>query len=77
MVDPIGRLLTPEAAEEILNFRADAETQQRIDDLADKCNEGALTAEEMTEYQEIVSLFSILTVLQTRARTILETRNGR
>ncbi len=40
MVDPMGKILTPEAAKEILDVCADEETQQRIDDLADKCNEG-------------------------------------
>lgn len=76
MVEPIGRVLTPEAAAEILNVRADSETERRIDELADKCNEGILSIEERAEYQEFGSLFNILTVLQARARTVLEARNG-
>ena len=76
MVDPIGRNLTPEAAQEILGVQADPETQRRIDVLADKCNEGTLTADERNEYQEFVSLFNILTVLQTRARSVIDARNG-
>lgn len=76
MVDPIGRTLTPEAAQELLGVQADAETQRRIDALADKCNEGTLTADERTEYQEFVSLFNILTVLQARARSVIDARNG-
>jgi hypothetical protein len=77
IVDPIGRVLTPEAAREILQLRADAETQLRIDDLADKCNEGTLTPEERVEYQEFVSVFNILTLLQARARSIAEIGNDR
>ena len=76
MVDPIGRALTPEAAKAILAVRADEKTQQRIDELADKCNEGHLSAEERTEYQEFVALFNILTLLQARARTVLRFSNG-
>jgi hypothetical protein len=76
MVDPIGRVLTPEAAKEILDVRADKETQERIDLLADKCNEGSLTSEERAEYQEFVSMFNILTVLQAKAQTVLSARNG-
>ena len=76
MVDPIGRALTPEAAKAILAVRADDKTQQRIDELADKCNEGHLSAEERTEYQEFVALFNILTLLQARARTVLRFSNG-
>jgi hypothetical protein len=70
IVDPIGRFLTPEAAREILEVRADPETQRRIDELADKCNEGTLTPEERVEYQEFISVFNILTLLQVRARRI-------
>lgn len=77
MVDPISRAFTREAAEEIVNLRVDDETQRRIDVLADKCNEGTLTPDERTEYQEFVSYFNILTVLQARARTFLEGRNGK
>lgn len=80
MVDPIGKLLTPESAKEILEIRADNETQQRVDELADKCNEGHLSVEEQSEYQELVSLFNILTLLQARARSVLESgefTNGR
>jgi hypothetical protein len=76
MVEPIGRALTPVAATELLRVRADQETQRRIDELADKCNDGTLTADERAEYQEFVSLFNILTVLQARARTVLEAHNG-
>jgi hypothetical protein len=76
MVAPISRALTPEAAEEIVNLRIDEETQQRIDELADKCNEGTLSHDERAEYQEFVSYFNLLTVLQARARTFLDGRNG-
>ena len=77
MVEPLGRVLTPEAAKAILDVRADDETQKRIDELADKCNEGELSPAERTEYQEFVSLFNILTLLQSRARSVLRSGNGR
>jgi hypothetical protein len=76
MVEPIGRVLTPESAAEILNVRADNETQRRIDELADKCNEGTLTEEESSEYQEFIAIFNFLTVLQARARMVVDARNG-
>jgi hypothetical protein len=77
MVNPLSRALTREAAEEIVGLRVDDDTQRRIDELADKCNEGTLTAEERAEYQDFVSYFNILTVLQARARTFLKGLNGR
>jgi hypothetical protein len=76
MVEPLGRVLTPEAAKAILDVRADDETQKRIDELADKCNEGELSPAERSEYQEFVSLFNILTLLQSRARSVLRAGNG-
>jgi hypothetical protein len=76
MVDPISRALTPEAAREILQVRVDEETQQRIDELADKCNDGTLCEEERTEYQRFVSWFNLLTLLQAKARTFLKNGDG-
>jgi hypothetical protein len=77
MVDPLSRVLTPEAARQILQVRADEETQQRIDELADKCNEGTLTADERAEYQSFVSWFNLLTLLQAKARTFLKNSDGK
>ena len=76
MVDPIGKALTPDAARAILAVRADDETQDRIDKLADRCTEGSLNPEERAEYQEFVSLFNLLALLQSRARSVLQADNG-
>ena len=75
MIDPIARVFTPESARELLEVRADEETQRRIDELADKCNEGTLTIDERDEYQRFVSWFNVMTLLQAKARTYLKT-NG-
>ena len=76
MVDPIGKALTPDAARAILAVRADDETQERIDKLADRCTDGNLTPEERAEYQEFVSLFNLLALLQVRARSVLRLNAG-
>jgi hypothetical protein len=76
MVDPIGKALTPDAARAILAVQADDETQARIDELADRCTEGTLSPEERAEYQEFVSLFNLLALLQSRARSVLQMNNG-
>ena len=75
MVDPIGKALTPDAARAILAVRADDETQDRIDELAYRCTEGRLSPEERAEYQEFVSLFNLLALLQSRARSVLQMNN--
>lgn len=40
LLDPVGRILTPEVARKLANLRLDAAAQARIDKLARKCNEG-------------------------------------
>jgi hypothetical protein len=76
MIDPITRVFTPDSSRELLEVRADDETQRRIDELADKCNEGTLTADERDEYQRFVSWFNVMTVLQAKARTFLKTHGS-
>ena len=76
MVDPISRVFTPEAARQILQVQADQETQQRIDELADKCNAGTLSADERTEYESFIAWFNLLTLLQAKARTFLKNGSG-
>ena len=49
-LDPFGAFLTPEVAQKLVDFRVDEQTQARIDELADKCNEGQLTLAEREEY---------------------------
>lgn len=76
MIDPITRVFTPASAREILEVRADEETQRRIDELADKCNEGTLTDDERDEYQRFVSWFNLMTLLQAKARTYLKAHDS-
>jgi hypothetical protein len=58
VLSPIGRSTTVDAAEEIVALRADAETQNRVDELAAKNTEGTLTAKERDEYAEYVAAFN-------------------
>ena len=71
-LDPFGAFLTPEVARSLVDFRVDKQTQARLDELADKCNEGQLTPAEREEYDIYISVTDFITVLQAKARTILE-----
>jgi hypothetical protein len=51
LLDPIGRALSPEAARELVVLPADADAQAKIDDLADRVNDGRLSLEERAEYE--------------------------
>jgi hypothetical protein len=76
LLDPVGRCLTPEVARALIALRADAETQARIDELADKCTEGTLSPTERTEYEAYVAAIDFLTILQAKARGTLAQAAG-
>ncbi len=72
ILDPFTECLTPEVAKRVTDLRADAETQARIDELADKANEGQLSDEERSEYDKYREAFHFITILQAKARTLLD-----
>ena len=74
MLDPVRDVLTPSVAAALANLRADAETQARLDDLADRNTAGQLTAEERAEYEMLVAAGNVIAVLQAKARAVLRTR---
>jgi hypothetical protein len=71
LLDPLGRILTPEVARKLVNLRFDARAQARIDKLARKCNEGKLTDSERREYEACVYVIDFIAILQAQARTLL------
>ena len=73
MLEPVSDCLTPEVARRLAQMRADPELQARIDDLADRCTEGALTAEEKLEYETYVRAGNLIGILQAKARKLLGT----
>ncbi len=72
LLDPIGSYLTPEVAKRLVKFRADAKTQRRLDELAEKEHEGELTDAEREEYDTYISAIDFITVLQVKARSLLK-----
>lgn len=74
LLDPLGECLTPELARRIAELRATPEAQARIDELADKCNEGELTPGEAAEYDTYVDAIDLIAVLQAQARDVLRTQ---
>ena len=71
-MEPVGQCLTPEVAEKIVSLRADRELQSRVDELADKANAGTLSDEERSEYEQYVSFSQFVTLLQIKARNLLD-----
>jgi hypothetical protein len=67
-LDPLADCLSPDVAAKVADLRADRVMQDRIDYLADRANEGLLTAEEREEYAGYLHAIEVITVLQAKAR---------
>lgn len=69
--EPINRCLTPAVARKIVALRADPDVSTRIQELADKANEGDLTATERAEYESYIRAIDLISILQSKARRFL------
>ena len=64
----VGECLDRTSAEALLRLRADARLQARIEELAGLCTEGAFSAEEREEYENLIRVGNFIAVLQAKAR---------
>lgn len=71
LLDPVAACLTADVARRIAGLRADPATQARLDELADKAAEGALSAPEQEEYAAYVEALDLVGLLQAKARASL------
>jgi hypothetical protein len=70
ILDPVAECFTPEVASRIAQLQADSDLQSRVDELAEKCNEGTLTPDEEAEYDAYVRAMDVLAILQAKARSV-------
>ena len=70
---PVEECLNIESARAILNLPPNPRVQSRVDLLAEKCNEGALTPEERSEYDGLIWADHFLGILQSKADHYLKT----
>ena len=54
-----------------MEYRGDAGLQRRIEQLAERANEGELTAEEQAENEGYVRANKFVAILQAKARKLL------
>lgn len=76
VLGPLLRELPASAAEQIVHAQADEQLQQRVEELAEKANEGELTAAERREYEAYVDAGDLVATLQAVARKVLQTTAG-
>lgn len=72
LLEPFGECLTPEVARKLVNLQASPAVVTRVEELADKCNEGTLTSDERAEYESYVQVNHVMTMLKARARKFLQ-----
>jgi len=60
----------------VAELRADPAVQARIEELAEKCNEGTITPEEMAEYDAYIQAMDVAAVLQKKAHTLIVPSNA-
>jgi hypothetical protein len=71
ILDPVAQCFTPEVAKRVAELRVDPAIQARIEELAEKCNDGTMTPEEMAEYDAYIQAMDVVAVLQKKARTLI------
>lgn len=71
ILDPVTDAFTPEVARRIVELKADAEMQSRIDELATKSSDSSLTEEEVVEYKSFVDVIDLISVLQAKSQRVL------
>ena len=70
-LDPVTQILPEDTARQILELRIAPELQARLDELAEKANQGTLSAEEREEYAEYVEGLDLIAVFKLKARAAL------
>lgn len=71
LLDPLGECMTPEVARKVIQLRASADANERMQLLADKSAAGMLSADEREEYEACVSAGTFIAILQAKARSII------
>ena len=71
MLEPVTRAFSRDVAQALVDLRASSAAQSRIAELAEKCNDGALTPVEQAEYETYVHTLDLISVLQAKARAWL------
>ena len=68
---PVEDCLNSESAAALLDMPANPRIQERVDELAGKCNDGQLTPAERSEYEALIWADHFLGILQAKARHYL------
>jgi hypothetical protein len=68
LLNPAAGWLTPQAAQQLVDWRVSDDLRQRIEELGRRANLGALTNDENAEYQAYLDDAEVISLLQVKAR---------
>ena len=76
LLSPLASSFDEAALHSLIRYRADEQTQDRVDELAEKCNAGTLTASEKREYESLVDASRVIAILKAEAKKILGSQDA-
>ena len=76
MLQPVAEAMSPEFAAKLVGLTADSEMLSDVEKLREKANAGTLTVEEDAEYKDFVEAVDVISILQSKARSVLANRVG-
>ena len=68
ILDPFTECLDYESAQRVMNFGITPAVQQRVNQLAERANEGLLTEEEQADYDALINAADFIAILKLKAR---------
>jgi len=72
LFEPLSRCLDAESARRVAALHIDAPVQDRIDELAERANEGILTDGERSEYESLINAADFISILKLKVRQHLD-----
>lgn len=76
VIDPNMADLSPDAARSLLRLQFSDEDKGRMDELADKARQGALSTAEQAEIENYERVNNLLGILKSKARRSLKESEG-
>jgi len=68
LLEPLSRCFDAESARRIVELQVAPPVQERIDELAERANEGALTDTERAEYEALINAADFISILKVKAQ---------
>ena len=68
LLDPFTQCLDAQSAQRVIEFGIAPAVQQRVDVLAERANQGALTEDELRDYEALINAADFIAILKLKAQ---------